>query len=42
MELENVKAGVHLNFKKITIMTTEEIYNLDTNNEDMKIVPDVA
>ena len=42
MEEENVKAGVHLNSKKIKIMTTENIYSFNITNEDIKIVPDVA
>lgn len=36
----NTKAGLHLNIEKLTIMTTEEIHNLDIDNEDTEIVND--
>lgn len=33
----SAKRGLHLNIKKTTIMTTEEIYNFDIDTEDIKI-----
>ena len=36
---ENAKAGLHVNLKKIAIMTTEEIHNF--NNEGIEIVKDL-
>ena len=34
---DSVKAGLHLNTKKTDIMTTEEIYNFNVDNEDIEI-----
>ena len=39
---ESAKAGLHLNIKKTKIISTEEIYNFTTNNEDIEIVKDFA
>ena len=39
---ESSKTGLHLNTKKAKIMTTEEMYNFNKDNEDIKIFEDVA
>lgn len=38
----SAKAGLHLNFKKSKLMTTEEIHNVNTDNEDTDIVKGFA
>lgn len=35
---ESTKAGLYLNIKKTKIMTYDEIYNFNINNEDTEIV----
>ena len=37
---ESAEVGLNLNIKKTKIMTTEEIYNFNRNNKDIKIVKD--
>lgn len=37
---ESAKAGLHLNSEKTKIITREEIYNFNIDNEDVEIVKD--